>query len=477
MAICGTAASCAEATPLCDAREGVCRRCYPGEDAACRARDATLPRCSAGRCVACLTPTKGPAEVSECAGPPNLLSATPVCEQDNCRPCQRHSECASGVCSKDDASMGYGVPKGSCVPASQVLVVDQSLCNKSGPVFCTPQQALDRIDRMHRYVVLRKSAFAADFASLALGAQPAHAGLTLYLIGPTADDPPVAGTRLPPVSLGEDPNRTVISVQRSRVVVEGLYIHDGKIGVSCTGSDASLYIARSLISGNSTAVLATSGCPVTVEQSWLGRGPQDGPFAVATANARGIEVMGSDFTVVNSVLCDNGDYRQDGFGGIRVRSLPAGNNISTVINTTFYQQSGLLKTGMYYTTMLCDAPLRDRIALVNSLFFTDKPLLTGPEEHYLDPSCGARTFNLASNDPLISEDQSVVLSMSAQIFKSAPTRDLRLLTDGEAAKVRSAGAASVSFGNMRLSAPPLDIEGQSRPTSGGLAIGAYEPGR
>ena len=86
------------------------------------------------------------------------LSASPVCDQGVCRPCQGHSECDSGVCAKDNSNAAFGIFKGQCVPFEQVLVVDQNLCSRSGPVFCTPAQAIERLTADRRYLLLRKGA-------------------------------------------------------------------------------------------------------------------------------------------------------------------------------------------------------------------------------------------------------------------------------------------------------------------------------
>ncbi len=64
VAACKSSASCADATPLCDAGQQICRACFPGEDAACSARDPSRPRCGGGRCVQCLSPQTGSAQAA-----------------------------------------------------------------------------------------------------------------------------------------------------------------------------------------------------------------------------------------------------------------------------------------------------------------------------------------------------------------------------------------------------------------------------
>lgn len=482
---CEASDTCDGAAPVCDAAQKTCRACLPGEDAACRARSAATPRCVAGSCVACTSPKDGPAESPDCGGGSGAgsttASTTPVCDsaQNRCRPCQLHGECASGVCAKE-GSDALGLARGSCVPPASVMFVDQSLCSQAGPVFCTPQQAIDRIDSRRRFIVLRKRAFLADFSDLRIGTLPAQQGQPVYLIGPLADTVPLAATALPAVSLGDVDGKDALTVEASNVVLEGLYVRGAKTGVVCRGPGASVRIVRSVLSANDTAAVATGGCDLTIEQSWVGRGPAQSVFAGVSGNARGLEISASDFHIVGSVLCDNGDYRQDGFGGIRVNSLSAGSKRSTVVNSTFYQQSGLLKMGRYYTTMLCGAPVGDRIAVVNSLLFTDQALITAPEEHFFDPTCGVGIYRVASNDPLLAANQSVVLAMPSgdtpHLFKDVPGRDLRLTTHADAQAVATGGARAVDVGTDRITAPLVDLAGRTRgAVSESIAIGAFEP--
>ena len=191
---------------------------------------------------------------------------------------------------------------------------------------------------------------------------------------------------------------------------------------------------------------------------------------------RGIEVSGGDFSIVNTVFADNGDFRQDGFGGIRVRSLSPGLRRSTVVNSTLYQQSGLLKLGKYFTSLMCDVAVGDRLVVLNTLLLGDKPLLSSPEEHYVDPTCGALLTHVGSNDPALGAGQSVVLPMDATPLRNAAARDLRLPVTpvSEGPQLQTSGALQIEVSGERILAPTMDLDGHSRPTSA-VAIGAYEP--
>ena len=476
---CDGNAACADAAPICDRREQICRTCFAGEDAACQLRDPKNPRCGGGRCVQCVSPGPGSAQAVECQPSGAALASAPVCDkqQNTCRSCQRHSECDSGVCAKDGSGEPYGIPQGSCVPVEQVMVVNQDLCTRDGPVFCTVKQALDRVDMKHRYIVLRKGAVPGDFTELQIGYLPSHQMYPLTLIGPLADASPISGTSLPAVSLGGDIVKDALTITSSRVVIEGLYIRDSRAGITCSGATAQLRIVRSLLAGNSTAVTVASGCNLTVDQSWFGRGPAPGAFAELAKNARSVDVTASDFWVLNSVFTDNGDPRVDGFGGVRVHSLSVGPRTrSGIINSTFMEQSGLLKLGKYFTSVMCDVPVGDRLVLLNTLMLSDKPLLTSPEEHYVDSTCGAMVSHVGSNDAWLNAANSVVLPMEAMPLRNAAARDLRLpATPGsEGPVLQHGGVPMIEVGGERILAPSFDLDGRSRPT-GSVAIGAFEP--
>lgn len=477
---CDGNAACADAAPICDRREQICRTCFAGEDAACQLRDPKNPRCGGGRCVQCVSPGPGSAQAVECQPSGAALASAPVCDkqQNTCRSCQRHSECDSGVCAKDGSGEPYGIPQGSCVPVEQVMVVNQDLCTRDGPVFCTVKQALDRVDMKHRYIVLRKGAVPGDFTELQIGYLPSHQMYPLTLIGPLADASPISGTSLPAVSLGGDIVKDALTITSSRVVIEGLYIRDSRAGITCSGATAQLRIVRSLLAGNSTAVTVASGCNLTVDQSWFGRGPAPGAFAELAKNARSVDVTASDFWVLNSVFTDNGDPRVDGFGGVRVHSLSVGPRTrSGIINSTFMEQSGLLKQGKYYLDVLCDTPVGDRLVVMNTLLFSAAPLKTAPEEHYIDPSCGASLHRNASNDPVLSADRSLVLPGAAMVFADAAGRDLhlgpRLSVAGGSPS--DGGVASLDLTPDHIVAPAVDLNGYPRNQPGGaVSIGAYE---
>lgn len=483
---CTLSVRCPESAPICDDLQAACRRCQDGDDVRCRERSPQTPRCIAGQCVACIAKRGVTSESSDCTtgrsegrSPlSSTLSATPVCDQGSCRACAHHSECDSGVCAKDDSGAPFGMYKGQCVPFEQVLIVDQHLCSRSGPVFCTPQQAIDRLSINQRYVVLRKVVQASDFSGLDISFAPTTRGATFHVIGPLADGPPQRAESLPGVTLGGVAGRDGISVRGGQLVLEGLFVRGNQVATRCQGTGTVLRIERSLFVENETAVLAESGCQLVLRNSWLGRPPAQSAFSAFAANARSVEINGADFQIENSIFADNGDYSHDAFGGLRVRALSAaGTRSSTVVNATFIQQSGLLRAGRYYTSLWCDKPLGDRLVILNTLLSSDRPLLMVPEEHYVDPNCGVVLRNVASNDSALSK--SGVFYPDAvrdALFIDRQKRDLRLLRGSlpEQKAVAQGGAKRVSMGDQTWTAPELDQDEQPRGTDF-VAIGAFEP--
>lgn len=487
---CTTSTRCPDNAPICDDAQEACRLCRPGDDERCRQRSPQTPRCIGGQCVACIASRGVTSESPDCNGgsmPAGLrshggavalssaISATPVCDQGICRACVHHRECDSGVCAKDDSDSAQGIHKGQCVPFSQVLVVDQNLCSRSGPVFCTPGQAIERLAPDRRYVLLRKGALASDFAGLSLAGLPAKEGLAYHIIGPLADAPPQRADSLPPVQVGGVAGSDGIAVRGNAVVLEGLYVRGNRVGVSCSGASASLRVVRSLFAENETAILAENGCRLFVSESWLGRAPASSVFAGLSPNGRSIEVNAADFDIENSIFVDNGDYSRDGFGGLRLRAPSTSGRRSTVVNSTFHQQSGLVRLGKYYTTLWCDKPQSDRLVMLNTLFSTDRPLIAAPEEHYLDPSCGAGLFNLATNEATLAKF-GVVYSGLDTIYLDRAGHDLRLRRGvmPEQKSLAAAGARQITVGDRTLYAPERDLDGQPRQGES-VAVGAFEP--
>lgn len=469
-AACSVSLSCPAAAPICDENLAVCRTCSAGEDRRCRERGEGAMHCVAGRCVACVAPRGIPAQVDDCG------AETPICEDNGCRPCTRHSECASGVCAKDDSGGATGVKKGSCVPAEQVIIVDQDLCSRSGPIYCTPQQAFLHVSPTQRYVLLRRGATPDDFSSLTFGDLPNQTTQRVHVIGPLADNPPHRAPGLPLLSIGNLAGKNGLTISHGRILLEGLFVRDARVGIGCTGGDAEVTIVRSFLSGNGTAIAASGGCKLNISDSWIGSGPVGTGFVGLPGNTRGIELAGAELHLSNSLFVDDGDFRQDALGGIHVKSLTGAR--STIVNTTFYQQHGVLKGGKYVTTLLCDAPVGDRLIIMNALLLSDLRLAESPEEHYFDPACGARIEHIASNDKALIANGGSLLPTDASLFVDTKGRDLRPVDGSDPGRqmIKGGGVRSMMVADQLLEAPLYDLDGKPRLANGeSLSVGAFEP--
>lgn len=470
-------AACPVDAPVCDAETSSCRPCQRNEDAPCQARAFGSASCWRGRCVVCIPSETGPAQSPTCerlSQPTGVVS--PVCDQGTCRPCTRHAECASGVCATDDSNRALGIPRGSCVPASRVIVVDESLCRTEGPVYCSIQPALDALRRERPYVLLRRQLDPQGSSGLLVHLLDTL-DYTAHVIGPLADLSLFQASELPHVYLGGRRAPRTLLVTRGRVRLDGLYIRDAGTGVSCRGTESQVQVFHSFISESDLAVRAEDDCQLVVDASWLGRGPEQTYLRGVRSNYASIEILGADFDIVNTVFVENGEPRFNGFGGIRVRSL--GSRIlrrSTIINTTFFRQEGLTKRGQYYTTLFCDVPVGDRLIVFNSLFLHDRGLLRVPEEHYVDPDCGSQFFSLASDDPALIVNDGQQLTSKPSLFVSPQDLDLRLLVaqTPDLNAVSFHGKPSLLLGSQKVVAPDHDLLGRSRLRSR-LAIGALEP--
>ena len=152
-----------------------------------------------------------------------------------------------------------------------------------------------------------------------------------------------------------------------------------RAGLVCIGADAKLAVNRSYFAGNDTAIVTSTNCKLSLGDSWLGRGPRasvfgDAPVMSAASTSRAVIFGG-----------EHGLFRQRRFSARWLwrdsHSFAVGRvRRSTVVNSTLYQQSGLLKLGKYFTSVMCDVPVGDRLVLLNTLMLSDKAALTSPED-------------------------------------------------------------------------------------------------
>lgn len=227
---------------------------------ACGLIPQRLTECSASR--PCATGFLCNPETSMCMAnggpdamsPPDLASSPDLsleCTKD-CIPCLQHDDCQSKVC---DSYRRFGTT-GTCVPATDVIYVDNRGVSPCGPggngetlasALCSLSDAVARIDGVKKRVI-RVMPSGRDYGALTVSSR------AVSIFGPAGQggDAELAG------SMSTD----VLSISAgARVVIDGLDINRGRVGVSCRGGGtASITVRRSHIGHNSESGIQINDC-------------------------------------------------------------------------------------------------------------------------------------------------------------------------------------------------------------------------
>lgn len=455
---CGDGAKvCPGDRPLCIT--GQCRACV--SDGECLAASPAAPVCLDNKCVGCRSN-------ASCQDRLN-----PVCDltSHTCRPCQLHTECASGVCAKDDSFASLPAPaspisKGMCASVDQVLEVDTA-CGGS----CSLQTQLAAATPARPYVRVKSLS-----TSLTITVPPPSSGLpTHYVVGPQADVPPTSLAQKPPINFSSAAGPTLMIGGNTRITLEGVVLTRSDTGVECRGTTpadpAKLRLLRSYLSANGTAIKVYSGCELTVEQSWIGRGPP-GAFAGEGSNDLAILVDSAPTTVLNSVFWGNG--RTGVFGGIKLQGALASSTQLRIVNSTFAEN--LFPDARNTLAIDCTAPTTGNVAIVNSLFLN--AMSPTPGWTYIHANC--RPANamraIASNEGGLLATDSLDNVDASQTFFDLSGGNLHL-RPGAPAMVRSGGVSQFTDPQANpVTIPAEDFDGKPRKTaSQGISLGAYQP--
>jgi len=489
---CSALSQCGDSAPICDEHIGICRACLPGEDDVCRRRDGNTRGCVGGRCVRC-RPADKAMESLDCGGMGDGQNLTSVCDTQsmNCRPCRLHSECASGVCSIDDADP-LRFPRGACIPKANVLVVNENLCFGEKNIFCTLEEAANKLDAAHPYIRLIAAFGWKGMDRIKLGVE--RFVPTIRIIGELADTPAYAVTQFPRARIGTNPMDSFqdgLIVEGTTVFLDGVYVNHGLQGVFCQQSEkvpgkklpAKLFIRRSYFSNNYHAIVLGTGCHMTLTDSWFGRGTRDTPLEDERRNHLSIRLAGGTMSVSNTVFSGNGTMQQY-TGGIMVSEPIPDLPRSTIFNSVFYaQDSGAAIESDPRTAAVAihceprrNTEIGDRLIVANSVFHQGRALIKSPyKEVFFDPKCKVLLRNNATNDPDVTEGGTVVLPEHSYPFRNAPARDYRLAPlEPDAAPLLRGGVPFVEVGGERYSAPKFDYDGRPRPSES-VSIGAFEP--
>lgn len=312
---CRTPEDCREpGKPLC--RGGSCTTCLAAgqtdaADAACRAlgRDGQ---------AFCIREGAKKGQCGECRvqGPPSQCSdpARPICDaaESECRPCQKHGECASGLCNDGSGLVDIeGIAVGACARPADVRNIDATRCPQSGAdgtlerPFCNLGQAL---------------------------------GSGAYLIVQ-----PRAGQSYPPVTIGDGRRTVIVGAGREQTtpLLTSVTVTGSKTAVtlvdvtlaspsgtalSCTSATAQLVLVRGLVQPSALAVDAPACEKLELSSSQIQRSKGVGVRLGAQARYR----------IVNTAIVGSG-----GPTGVQLASGASGLfAFNTLINNGAADQDG-----------------------------------------------------------------------------------------------------------------------------------------
>ncbi|MBL8634869.1 MAG: hypothetical protein JNM40_16710 [Myxococcales bacterium] len=458
---CAMSNDCASDRPNCSA-QGRCFACSTSSDCA---KQAGAPICDAGRCVACKTS-------KDCTD-----KLTPYCDvaAHTCRACQKHLECDTssgthdGVCVKDSTLSGLSsnlaLQAGMCVPTERVVSIDKTSCPS-----CTVQDKLNELSAQKPY--LRIGEFV---SSTPVTVKPVPGLPEVHIVSPAGDYSLTDATAksVAPNAVLSYSNGVAVTVDTgASVTIEGLTITSSKTGLSCmgAGNPTKVRLLRMLIGENNTGIQGTSGCELSIEQSWIGNEPQGRLGGVVNAgNLLAMDLTSTKFDLINSVLSKNQGMAPTAFSGILVKSATA-TTPGRIINSTFVEN----KSSTTRKAMALDCqPATGNISILNSLFLDPSPPAGGTTYIHADCTSTNQKY-IGSNDSTLSGTGNVTDLIQSDVFVSPSTNDFRLKS-GADARIRDGGLTQLLDGGKNI-IPTVDISGSPRGTTK-LSIGALEATR
>ncbi|MBP6741680.1 MAG: hypothetical protein KA244_02455 [Deltaproteobacteria bacterium] len=464
-----TSTSCT--APLtCLPKSGLCGVCEGDTDPSCGTPGVSAtPYCYSHQCVECTLP-------KHCA---TAIAKGTACNTTThtCGPCQRHDECDSGVCAKDDALALLAGPnaisKGTCVPTERIQIVDTATCGSA----CSLPNALLNVTNAKPYILVRNFDGTMPISvNPAVAAKPAEWPPMVYIIGDSADLSPAERTATPKVGLHSYGASAALSVSPGvNLTVEGMQLYSAKTALLCDGgvsaTPTSVRLIRSIIGSSDIGIESRPGCDLTVEKSWIGQGPS--PVFDGTANSGNFQAMNLDstrFEISNTVFLHN--TKGPGvFSGILVQDSKNLKKSGTIVNSSFSRHD-TVATGRNALAVDCNYATADALTIVNSIFVsTAAPASTVT---YVHPNCrSAASFAYVATDdqsPSLAGTALVKNVSQAALLEDAVTKgNLRLKVD--APKAVTTGGIGGKYGSVTI--PLVDHEGKDRP-AGTVSIGAFQ---
>lgn len=450
--------TCPADRPFCD--RGICTKCV--SNVQCSSQSADTPICDAsGRCYGCVTS-------SDCADP-----AKAVCDPHShvCRACQLHSECASGVCAKDNvfAALPQPIPMGTCVDPARVNVVTSACADTT----CSLPDMLNALSISRPYVLIKALT---STKTVTVPAAPVQNGLpAIYIIGPMADKSPSALTSAPPISLSSG-NQALLISAGAHTTLEGLVLDSSTVGLECAsgGTQTKVLLIRSFLGANTIAVLASPKCELVIDSSWIGRGPSP-QFGTFSGNSQAMQLDGTQLEIVNTVFWHNG--APGTLGGISL-SNSTGEPLPSIriVNSSFVAHP-FSNTSRKILAIDCGYPTQGSMSIVNTLFLNSSPPSSGTT--YVHNNC--RPSGALSG--VVSNEAGFLDTDNPQNVADTTLGDSLLVEPLTAGDLHFAASApsSITRGGVRefidargpVPIPSTDMDGRARGPSR-ISPGAFE---
>jgi hypothetical protein len=444
---CVSSMTCPESRPVCSA-SGMCAPCAATNDAGtsseCAMYHAPRRLCGpAGACVACFHRDHCEPFNQTC----NLATG-------ECAPCQKHSDCTTGVCK----------PGGACASSAEVAYVNKNIpCSdtRSTPStptdpYCQIQAAATSVSPSPRpYIVVAGSATPYGAVNLTAVASPIG---PLTIVGPGRGVTPAA--KVEPLGALVATPAVLVSTNGSAatVTLDGLELTGTSGGIPAPGARclagvgaASLTIRNSLVRNSGGVGVDSSGCTLVVDANEIG--PMNGGGGVLFAS-------GPSYTITNNIIHDNNGTSAF---GVRLDASPAGSAFA--FNTVVANGPTGNTAARGIVCNNDDATIRASIVVLNNRSSATGTQFGGGATCVLqgvvvgdDSATGAGIINLMP------------------VFESATNYRLKL---NDAANVGPSGCCVDKLGAPSPAPPNLDhdVDRSARPKGAGAKsydIGAHE---
>ncbi len=468
------------AAPICTT-QGRCVGCTNSTQ--CAALGAAQPFCfidsgkTEGTCVACnvdkdCDPTY---DLAATTMSPTTLTPTPACDKSThtCRACALHSECASGVCAKDDTlkSLSRPIALGMCAPRDRVLTLDtlQGVCPAPA---CSMQSTVTMATADKPYVLV-KNYDRMKGGSISLAVIPSLP--EQHIVGATSDlSPSALGTAKPKVELQGNGVPAINVGAGVSVTLEGIYVHDTVVAaISCNSLNTtatSIKLLRSIISTSDVGIRTSGMCSLVVDQSWIGTPPNQ---ASPAGNSQAMTLDSTDFKIINSVFDRNISIAPNSYGGITLTDTgKPGTLQGVIVNSTFYRHEGLQTNRPALAVYCPDAP--KSLTIFNTLFVNTSAFKqTNPMKPFVDPKCYSATGSAlgyyATDEKPAPSAANVIADITDGIFTNAGSAMLSLLPTASPKALITGGAKTFNG----IPSPTVDAEGKPRGATS-VSIGAFE---